>query len=74
MPMLHKHAFEYLSPTPEQMEHMKMARDAVGRYSDLLEAVVPEGPDKTYLQRKLREVAMWVNVAITREANGAPRA
>ena len=38
-----------------------------------LDAVIPEGADKTYLLRKLREVAMWANVAITREADGTPR-
>jgi hypothetical protein len=34
---------------------------------------VPDGPDKTYILRKLREVSMWVNVAITRFSDGAAR-
>jgi hypothetical protein len=39
----------------------------------VLDAFVPEGPDKTYLMRKLREVAMWANVAVTRQPDGTPR-
>lgn len=65
--------FGYLRPTEDQMETMQMLRDASAKYAELLEANVPEGPDKTYLLRKLREVAMWVNIAITRNPDGSPR-
>jgi hypothetical protein len=73
MEILHPTAFEYLSPTPEQTVAMKEARDAAARYASILDVMVPDGPDKTYLLRKLREVAMWANVAITRQSNGLPR-
>ena len=43
-------------------------------YADKIDVYVPEGPDKTFIHRKLREVAMWVNVGITRYADGSPRA
>lgn len=66
--------FSYLRPTEDQMKSMQLLRDAAADYAKILGEHVPEGPDKTYLLRKLREVAVWVNIAITREANGSPRA
>jgi hypothetical protein len=74
MTTLHPETFDYLRPTPDQMELMGEARGAAARYAAILDELIPEGPDKTYLLRKLREVAMWANVAITRHSTGAPRA
>ena len=71
--MLHPTTYEYLKPTDQQMRLMNMARKAARAYSDALEALIPDGPDKTYVLRRVRETAMWVNVAITRHADGAPR-
>ena len=65
--------FFYLSPTDEQAEKMGNVREAFAELAAKLDAVIPEGADKTYLLRKLREVAMWANTAITREADGTPR-
>lgn len=65
--------FGYLVPTPEQNSRMNDARRSADAYGRTIETVVPDGPDKTYALRKLREVAMWVNVAITRHADGTPR-
>lgn len=73
MSTLHSIAFEHLKPTDEQMKVMAEAREAVREYAADIELLVPDGPDKTYILRKLREVAMWVNIAITRNPNGAPR-
>lgn len=70
---LHDSTFEYLQPTAEQIGDMATAREAAAVYADVLGAVLPDGPDKTYLLRKLREVAMWANVAITRQPDGSPR-
>jgi hypothetical protein len=66
-------AFQYLKPTENQLLNMDQARQAVTDYAAKLEILVPDGPDKTYLFRKLREVSMWAMVAITREANGSSR-
>jgi len=71
--MSHPSTFQYLQPTDEQKAAMQRVRDAAQVYGDLLEAELPAGPDKTYLMRKLREVAMWANIAITRQPDGAPR-
>lgn len=68
-----KQAFEYLKPTIEQNEQMSKARVACAICATELQLCVPDGPDKTYLLRKLREVAMWANVAITRQPDGSPR-
>lgn len=65
--------FDYLSPTQEQVGKMNTLRAAAKMYAHVLDAHLPEGPDKTYLLRKLREVAMWANVAVTRHSTGAPR-
>jgi hypothetical protein len=66
-------AFEYIEPTSEQLEKVDRIRSASKGYCQVLEEVIPEGPDKTYLIRKLREIAMWANVAITRQPDGSSR-
>jgi acetyl-CoA carboxylase carboxyltransferase component len=70
---MHNSTFEYLQPSEKQKADMADAREHALGYAQALDKLVPDGPDKTYLMRKLREVAMWVNVAITREADGSPR-
>lgn len=70
---MHNSTFDYLKPTDAQVADMTQARNAAKQYADQLEALVPDGPDKTYALRKLRELAMWVNVAITRNSDGSPR-
>ncbi len=70
---MHPSTFQYLKPTDEQAAEMQIVRDATRSYADVLERTLPDGADKTYILRKLRELAMWTNVAITREASGAPR-
>ena len=70
---LHPSTFEYLKPTEEQIEHMRVVREAGSTYAANLDYHLPDGPDKTYALRKLREVAMWANVAITRLPDGTPR-
>jgi len=70
---MHTSTFEYLKPTNGQLEIMATIRTASAKYSEVLETHLPNGPDKTYALRKLREVAMWANVAITRQPDGAPR-
>jgi hypothetical protein len=65
--------FDHLVPTKGQAELMERARDAAKAYALMLIELLPEGPDKTHTLRKLREVAMWANVAITRHPDGSPR-
>jgi hypothetical protein len=70
---MHKTAFDYLRPTDEQLAQMDVLRAKTAAYAGELDEVLPEGPDKTYILRKLREVAMWVNVCLTRQPDGTPR-
>jgi hypothetical protein len=70
---MHPSTFAYLKPTNDQMEAMEQLRKAAKVYADHLSDHLPEGPDKTYTLRKLREVAMWANITVTRHANGEPR-
>jgi hypothetical protein len=70
---LHDTTFEYYKPTDRQVVRMEDARTAAKEYAAAIERLMPSGPDKTYALRRLREVAMWVNVGITRDAEGAPR-
>lgn len=70
---MHDSTFEYLKPTDAQVATMEQARGAAKNYAQTLEELLPPGPDTTYLLRKLREVAMWVNIAITRQPDGSPR-
>jgi len=70
---MHPSTFDYLKPTDTQMGVMDRARAATKKYADELIALLPEGPDKTYILRKVRDVGMWANVAITRNQDGSPR-
>jgi hypothetical protein len=71
--MLHEGAFEYLKPTVQQSLLMSDVRTEAKIFADALDRLLPEGPDKTYVLRKFREVVMWANVAITRNPDGSPR-
>lgn len=70
---MHNTTFEYLKPSNEQMDKMNYIRQATAAYSTVLERELPEGADKTFILRSLRSLAMWINVSITREADGTPR-
>jgi len=70
---LHSSTYEYLKPTDEQVNLMSAVRAAAKVYSDTLDALLPDGPDKTFIIRAHRSNAMWANVAITRHADGSPR-
>jgi len=65
--------FEYLKPTDDQMAAMAKVRHGFALLSGLIANEVSDGPDRTYLLRKLRECSMWANVAITRNPDGSPR-
>ncbi len=69
---LHPSTFEYLKPTEEQMATMATLRVAAKTYADTLDSMLPNGPDKTFILRAHRANAMWVNVAVTRAADGTP--
>lgn len=70
---LHSSTFEYLKPTDAQMDSMAIVRKAFAEFVSSIDAHIPEGPDKTYLMRQLRDCGMWANVAITRQPDGSPR-
>jgi hypothetical protein len=70
---LHESTFEYLKPTDEQIRQMEKIRTGFRQFVKFLDDELPDGPDKTYLIRKMRECAMWANVSITRESDGSPR-
>ena len=71
---MHPSTFEYLKPTEDQQKTMEIVRCKFFEFQCAIDGFIPEGPDKTYLMRKLRETAMWANVAITRYPDGSPRA
>lgn len=70
---MHSSTYEYLKPTDEQIEKMARVRAAAAAYSAVLEAELPDGPDKTFVIRAHRSNAMWANVSITRLPDGTPR-
>ena len=65
--------YDYLKPTDAQLERMERVREAAAAYAAVLEADLPEGPDKTFTIRNHRTTAMWANIAITRLPDGTPR-
>lgn len=73
MTQLHESTFEYLKPSDDQMAGIQVCREAAAQYAHTLSEFLPDGADKTYVLRKLRTLAMWVNIAITRNADGSPR-
>lgn len=70
---MHGSTYQYPKPTDTQLDQMQAAGEAISDLSRKLEEILPDGPDKTYLLRKLREVGMWANITITRLADGSPR-
>jgi hypothetical protein len=70
---MHPTTYEYLKPTESQIEQMAKVRAAAKAYNDVLDDVLPDGPDKTFVIRAHRSNAMWANVAITRLPDGTPR-
>lgn len=70
---MHSSTYEYLKPTDEQVAQMARVRAAAKAYSEVLEAELPDGPDKTFVIRNHRSNAMWANVAISRHPDGSPR-
>ena len=70
---MHSSTFEFLQPTEDQIEQLKVVREASRFYCDVLETHLPDGPDKTFIIRAHRANAMWANVAITRNPDGSPR-
>jgi hypothetical protein len=71
--MMHDSTFEYLKPTDAQLEQMAIVRAAFKEFAETLDYHLPDGPDKTYVLRKLRECAMWSNITLTRQPDGSPR-
>ncbi|HLY04882.1 MAG TPA: hypothetical protein VKR31_03955 [Rhizomicrobium sp.] len=70
---MHSSTYSYLIPSEEERDRMNRVRAAAKEYSDTLEGALPDGPDKTYVLRTLRTVAMWACIAITRHPDGTPR-
>jgi hypothetical protein len=71
--MMHPSTYEYLKPTEGQVACMSRVRAAAKAFHDILDAELPDGPDKTFVIRAHRSNAMWANVAITRLPDGTPR-
>ncbi len=70
---MHPSTFEYPTPTTAQQHDMAFLRDTTANYAKMLDVMLPPGADKTYVMRKLREIGMWANVALTRFDDGTPR-
>lgn len=70
---LHQETFQYLKPTDGQLKDMEALRKLFRVFAAEIEAILPEGPDKTYVLRQLRDIAMWSNLCVTRHPDGAPR-
>jgi hypothetical protein len=71
---MHASTFEYLKPSDEQKAQMQEVRAAAAKFAEVLDRVLPEGPDKTFVMRQHRTTAMWAMVTITRQPDGTPRA
>ena len=70
---IHPSTFEYLKPSDAQIEVMDHLRKVTAEYADQLDQALDNGPDKTYILRRVRETAFWINVALTRNSDGSPR-
>jgi hypothetical protein len=70
---LHPHAFDSIKPTEAQLLAMQKVRDGAKEFYELLDRVVPDGPDKTFVVRQLMGLVMWANRAVMHRPDGAPR-
>jgi hypothetical protein len=70
---LHESTFAYLKPTDAQQEVMSQLRVNFLAFVDVVDTLLPEGPDKTFVLRQLRDCAMWCTVTIMRNPDGSPR-
>jgi len=70
---LHRTTFAAVTPSDSQKRDMEIVREAFATLAAAVLKTVPNGPDRTYLIRQLRECCMWANVAITRHPDGSPR-
>jgi len=70
---IHPSTFEYLKPSDAQIEVMNHLRKVTADYAAQLDQALDSGPDKTYILRRVRETAFWINVALTRNSDGSPR-
>jgi hypothetical protein len=71
--MLHPTTFEYLKPTDTQMDKMAHMRRLFSTFVSALDNELPDGADKAYIIRLIRDAAMWTNITLTRTADGTPR-
>lgn len=55
------------------MATMERVRLSFTSFASVLMSMLPDGPDKTFILRELRTLAMWSNVTITRLPDGTPR-
>jgi hypothetical protein len=55
------------------MTTMNTVRQGFTSFAKFLDDQLPDGPDKTYLMRQLRDCGMWATVTIMRQPDGAPR-
>ena len=70
---LHPSTFDYVKPRPGQLDVMDYLRLRTKLYADEIDRALDDGPDKTYILRRIRETAMWINVALMRLPDGTPR-
>ena len=70
---LHPQAFDIISPTEAQVETMAKMRYAFAKLAAEVEDTIRPGPDREHVVRMIRDAALWANVAITRDSDGAPR-
>jgi hypothetical protein len=57
--------FTYHPPSgPEQIQQYQTLRDGGRTLAELIDADVPDGPEKTLAIRKIQEAVMWANAGI----------
>ena len=70
---LHPSTFYYLKPREGQIEVINALREYTKEYAERIDQALDDGPDKTYILRRIRETAMWINACLTRHPDGSPR-
>lgn len=59
-------SYEFVKPSDNQDVKLLAVRNAARSFADVMEKVLPSGPDRAHAFRQFRTAVMWTNYIISR--------